>query len=107
MFKDAAREELVAAVRAVAAGRTHLPAGPAAQLAARLTDVALTDREAEVLALVAEGLRNKEVAARLGVSEFTVKAHVQNLLAKLGVHDRTEAVTVAVRRGIIRLDPPG
>lgn len=103
LFKDAARDELVAAVRAVAAGRTYLPAEPAARLAARVGDDALSDREVEVLALVAEGLRNKEVAARLGLSEHTVKVHVQNILAKLHAGDRTEAVTAAARRGIIRL----
>lgn len=103
LFKDAARDELVAAVRAVAAGRTYLPAGPAARLARRVGGDELTGREVEVLGLVAEGLRNKEVAARLGLSEHTVKVHVQNILAKLRAGDRTEAVTAAVRRGIIRL----
>jgi two-component system NarL family response regulator len=103
LFKDAPRDELLAAVRAVAAGRTFLPPGPAARLAHRMSADELTDREVEVLGLVAEGLRNKEIAARLGLSEFTVKVHVQNVLAKLGVHDRTEAVTAAARRGIITL----
>jgi DNA-binding NarL/FixJ family response regulator len=64
----------------------------------------LTNREMEVLALIARGFRNKEIAGHLGIREDTVQGHVKNILAKLSVHDRTEAVSVAVRRGIVRLD---
>lgn len=75
----------------------------AERLSEYLPQVALTDRETEVLELVAQGLSNKEIAGRLGTASGTVKMHVQNVLEKLGASDRTHAVTIAIRRGILRL----
>ena len=75
----------------------------AAQLAEHLADEALTPREIEVLRHIAEGNRNKEIADRLSISEETVKVHVKHIMDKLGASDRTEAVAVAIRRGIIEL----
>jgi two-component system NarL family response regulator len=104
LLKDTLAEKLVGVVRDVAAGgRPVLP-----EIAQRLTDrmfqPALTNREIEVLRLVARGMRNKEIAADLKISDETVQGHVKNILAKLSVHDRTEAVAVAVRRGIVHLE---
>ena len=76
----------------------------ARKLADRVTKPVLTPREIELLGLIAEGLRNKEIAGRLGISGQTVEGHIKNILAKLDVHDRTGAVTAALRRGIIHLD---
>jgi DNA-binding NarL/FixJ family response regulator len=75
----------------------------AERLSEYLPQVALTERETEVLELVAQGLSNKEIAGRLGTASGTVKMHVQNVLEKLGASDRTHAVTIAIRRGILRL----
>src|SRR5215469_5281606 len=104
LLKDTLAEKLVGVVREVAGGgRPVLP-----EIAQRLTDrmfqPALTNREIEVLHLVARGMRNKEIAADLKISDETVQGHMKNILAKLSVHDRTEAVTVAIRRGIVHLD---
>ena len=79
----------------------------AQQLTGFFPDVALTPREVEVLRLVARGLGNKEVGDVLGTAPGTVKAHVQSILSKLGAKDRTHAVTIALRRGIIHLHSPG
>jgi two-component system, NarL family, response regulator len=67
-------------------------------------ETALTGRETEVLRLIVQGMRNKEIAARLNISEETAQSHVKNILAKLSVHDRTEAVAIAIRRGIVHID---
>jgi DNA-binding NarL/FixJ family response regulator len=104
LLKDTLAEKMVAIIREVAGGgRPILP-----EIAQRLTDrmfqAALTPREMEVLHLVAKGMRNKEIAGALQISDETVQGHVKNILAKLLVHDRTEAVAVAVRRGIVHLD---
>ncbi len=104
LLKDTLSEDLVRVIRAVFAGERPLPAPMAQRLADNLLQPRLTARELEVLGLIAEGMRNKEIAARLGISEETTQGHVKNILAKLGLHDRTEAVTVAVRRGIVHLD---
>jgi two-component system NarL family response regulator len=74
------------------------------KLADRVKQPALTARELEVLQLIATGMRNKEIAGALNISEETTQGHVKNILAKLNVHDRTEAVTLAIRRGIIHID---
>lgn len=103
LLKDAARTQLVEAIRAIAAGAVYLPPAVAGRLAERLPHPDLTDRELEVLKLVADGLRNKEIAARLHIAESTVKVHVQRILGKLGVADRTHAVTTALKRGLISL----
>jgi DNA-binding NarL/FixJ family response regulator len=101
VLKDMACGEITDAVRMVHAGKRLLPAPLADKLEAR--GPALTARETEVLRLVARGESNKIIAAELGVVEGTVKAHVLSIFAKLGVDDRTAAVTVALRRGIIKL----
>ena len=85
------------------AGRRGIPPAIAATLAEHTPRIELTPRETEVLSLVAKGLSNAQVAERIGRTEGTVKVHLRNILQKLGVHDRTEAVTAALRRGFIRL----
>ena len=104
LIKDMLGEEVVRAVRAAAAGRRAIPAAVAGRLAEFTPRVNLTAREVEVLRLVAKGLRNREVARVIGRTEGTVKAHLKHIHEKLGVEDRTEAVTVALQRGIIHLD---
>ena len=101
LLKDTLSDDLVRVVREVYAGSTTLPSNVATRLAARSTQRGLTTREVEVLERIAEGLRNKEIGAVLRISEETVQVHVKNILSKLGVNDRTAAVTVAFRRGII------
>jgi DNA-binding NarL/FixJ family response regulator len=103
VVKGSGREELIRAVRAVHAGKKHIPAEVAQKLVEHLSSEKLSARELEVLALVARGKSNKEVGLELAIAEDTVKMHVKNLLGKLGVTDRTEAVTTALRRGIIHL----
>lgn len=101
--KGLVRDELLNAIRTVAKGGKHIPAAIAQRLVDHMGDDAITDRETQVLRLVASGKRNKEIAAELAIAEDTVKMHVRNILSKLNVTDRTEAVTVALRRGIIHL----
>jgi two-component system NarL family response regulator len=104
LVKDTLGQELVRGLRAAAAGRRVVPRAVAERLAEYTPRVDLTAREVEVLRLVAKGLRNKEVARVIGRTEGTAKVHLKNILEKLGVDDRTEAVTVALQRGIIHLD---
>lgn len=104
LLKDTLGDQLTNAIRAVAAGRRIIPPDIAARLAEFTPRADLTDREIEVLRLAATGLRNRDIANAIVRSEETVKVHLKHLMAKLGVKDRTEAVTVALRRGIIRLD---
>lgn len=101
LLKSMLRLELVETLRAVAAGRRHIPAEVAASLAEHAADDALSARETEVLQQVAVGLSNKRVAAALAISEETVKAHMRSILSKLSASDRTHAVTIALKRGII------
>jgi DNA-binding NarL/FixJ family response regulator len=103
LFKDMARKELIHAIRAVAKGQRYIPAPVGSRIAENLPRPGLTAREIEVLQSVAAGLRNKEIAHHLGISEATVNAHVKHILEKLHASDRTQAVTTALRRGIIRL----
>src|SRR5580700_3833731 len=103
LLKDVPREQLVDCVRSVAAGQTCIPPNVAAKLAERMRSPELTERELEVLQLVAVGKANKEVAAALDITEGTVKVHVNNILSKLGVSGRTEAVSVAMKRGIVKI----
>jgi DNA-binding NarL/FixJ family response regulator len=107
LLKEMVHTEVVRAIRVVHAGKRFIPAEVAQQLTGFFPDVALTPREVEVLSLVARGLGNKEVGDILGTAPGTVKAHVQNILSKLGAKDRTHAVTIALRRGIIHLHSPG
>jgi two-component system NarL family response regulator len=105
LLKDTPRDELLEAIRAVHAGQKRLPLEVAAKLAERVTAPELTPRELEVLRLIVAGNSNKEIGAVLSIAEGTVKIHVNNLLGKLGVADRTQAVTEALKRGIVHLDP--
>jgi DNA-binding NarL/FixJ family response regulator len=93
----------VAAIREVHAGRKRIPPQVAAQLAEHLGEEDLTARELEILEQVATGGRNREIAGTLSISEETVKVHVKHVMEKLGARDRTEAVSIALRRGILRL----
>ena len=103
LLKTVEREELVATIRAAAVGQRRISAEVAARLADRLPRSQLSRRELDVLALVVQGKRNKEIASTLDISEGTVKVHVSNILSKLAVADRTEAVAVALQRGILKL----
>jgi len=103
LLKGLLRKELLDTIRAVHAGQRRLPPEIAAEIAEHATDDALTPREIEVLRLIAGGNANKEIAARLSITEETVKGHVKNILAKLGASDRTHAVTIGLKRGFIDL----
>ena len=108
LLKDAPREELFAAIRAAAEGNSPLSPAVAARLMRRMRGPAeetLSSREIQVLELVARGTSNKEIAKQLWVSETTVKSHMLHIFDKLSVTDRTAAVTAALKRGIIRLEP--
>ena len=105
LTKSADREELLEAIRKAAAGQRHIPPEVAARLAERLPRSHLSPRELEVLRLLVRGKRNRAIATALDITEGTVKLHVSSILGKLGVADRTEAVTVALQRGIVQLDP--
>lgn len=110
LLKDTPREELFRAVRAAARGEPVLAPGVAARLMGRLRSPqpeTPTERELDVLRLVARGLTNRTIARELFVSEATVKTHLVHVFGKLGVDDRTAAVTAALDRGLIRLDRPG
>jgi DNA-binding NarL/FixJ family response regulator len=101
--KGMVRDELLDVIRSVHAGKRRLPAAVAQKLAEHIADEPISPRELEVLSLMAAGKRNKEIADELSLAEDTVKMHVRNILSKLQVNDRTEAVTIALRRGIIHL----
>lgn len=104
LVKTTAREELMGAIRAAAVGERYISPAIGARLAERMARTDLTARELQVLGLIAKGKSNKEIAAELFIAEVTVKLHVGHLLNKLGVHDRTQAATTALQRGIIHLD---
>jgi DNA-binding NarL/FixJ family response regulator len=101
--KGIVRGELLEIIRSVHAGKRRLPAAVAQKLTEHMGDEPISPRELEVLSLMAAGKRNKEIAGDLSIAEDTVKMHVRNILSKLQVNDRTEAVTIALRRGIIHL----
>jgi len=103
LLKNTPPSELVEAVRHVHAGRKRIPSGIAAQLAEHIADESLTEREVDVLQRLAGGNRNKDIAELLSISEETVKVHVKHIMEKLGARDRTGAVAIGVRRGIIQL----
>ncbi len=103
LLKGVPRGELLDTIRAVHAGSKRIPPEVAAKLAERISTSELTDRELEVLHLIVAGQSNKEIGRTLSITEGTVKAHVNNLLGKMGVNDRTQAVTEALRRGLAHL----
>lgn len=104
LLKDTPRDTLLETIRAVAAGQRRIPPAVAAKLAERMMEPDLTARELDVLRLIVAGKSNREIGQALSITEGTVKAHVNNLLGKLGVSDRTQAVTAALRRGIVHLE---
>jgi DNA-binding NarL/FixJ family response regulator len=101
LLKSAPRNELLAAVRAVHAGSRYVPTEVAVRLAEYLGQDDPTPRELEVLTLIREGYRNKQIADRLSISETTVNFHIKNLVEKLGANDRAHAVAIAIRRGLL------
>jgi DNA-binding NarL/FixJ family response regulator len=103
ILKSMPPRELVEVIRQVHAGKKRIPPEVAARIAEHVSDEALTAREKDVLKHVAGGNRNRDIAERLFISEDTVKVHVKHIMEKLGANDRTEAVTIALRRGIIEL----
>jgi DNA-binding NarL/FixJ family response regulator len=103
MLKNMPPKDLVEGIRQVHAGKKRIPAAVAAHLAEYFGDDDLTERETEVLGLVASGKRNRMIADHLFISEETVKVHIKHIMEKLGASDRTEAVAIALRRGIIQL----
>jgi DNA-binding NarL/FixJ family response regulator len=105
ILKGHVHRELLTTIRAVHAGHKRIPPEVAAELAEHATDEELSARETNVLRLIAAGNANKQIADRLQIGEATVKSHVTNILAKLHANDRTHAVTIALRRGIIELPP--
>jgi DNA-binding NarL/FixJ family response regulator len=101
LLKDMFFEELEAAIRKVHAGARLIPGSVAERLAARMSSSELTGRELEVLRHIVDGKSNKEIGNTLNISEATVKSHINNILSKLGVSDRTQAATTALQRGIV------
>jgi two-component system NarL family response regulator len=104
LLKGMPRTELLDTIRAVHAGHKRIPPEVAAKLAERISASELTDREQDVLRLIVDGCSNREIGTNLSITEGTVKAHVNSILNKLGVNDRTQAVTEAMRRGIVHLE---
>jgi DNA-binding NarL/FixJ family response regulator len=102
--KDVAPEELVKAIRTVAAGRKFIPADVASILSEHVGREELTPAEANILRMIVGGMSNKEIAFALDISENTVKTHARNIFDKLGVSDRTSAATLAIKRGLVRID---
>lgn len=106
LLKEMVHSEVLRAIRVVHSGKRFIPTEVSQHLSGFFPEVALTPREIEVLSLIARGFGNKEVADVLGTAAGTVKAHVQSILSKLSANDRTHAVTIALRRGIIHLHSP-
>jgi two-component system NarL family response regulator len=103
LLKDMFGEELMDAIRTVYMGKTRIPAAVAQRLAQRMGGPSLTSRELDVLKLIVSGRSNKEIGNELAISEATVKTHINSILSKLGVSDRTQAATTALQRGIVQL----
>jgi DNA-binding NarL/FixJ family response regulator len=103
MLKSMPPKELVEVIRQVHAGKKRIPPQLAAQLAEHMSDEALTEREIQVLSQIADGNRNRDIAEQLFISEETVKVHIKHIMEKLGASDRTQAVAIGIRRGIIQL----
>lgn len=101
LLKGMTSEELITTIREVAVGKSHIPPAIAERLAERMGTEDLTPREADVLEQIVHGKSNKEIATELDISEATVKTHINSLLSKLGVTDRTQAATAAIRRGLV------
>jgi DNA-binding NarL/FixJ family response regulator len=101
VLKSMPKDELLAVVRSVYEGGRHIPPEVAARLAEHLGEDDLTTRELEVLQLIRDGFRNKQIADQLAIAETTVNFHIKNLVEKLGANDRTHAVTIALRRGLL------
>jgi DNA-binding NarL/FixJ family response regulator len=106
VLKSLVRTEILDTIRLVYEGEKRVQADVAAEIAKHTADAALTAREIEVLQLVASGFANKEISFRLSINEETTKTHIKNILAKLGARDRTHAVTLGLKRGIIVLQQP-
>jgi two-component system, NarL family, response regulator len=104
LLKDTSLREMVEAIRAVHAGKRYIPRDIAARLAERMMRTDLTPREIEILKMLSKGPTNKEIGRALGISENTVKNHVNSIIEKLEVSDRTEAATTAIQRGLISVD---
>lgn len=104
LLKGVSFDELLATIRSVKAGARRIPTAVAEKLAERMPGQELTKREAQVLTLIVKGNSNLDIGAALGISEATVKSHVNSLLAKLGVTDRTQAATTALQRGLVHWD---
>ncbi len=104
LLKGMTADELITAIHAVHAGKSHIPPAIAEKLAERMGVEELTPREMDVLEQIVAGKSNKEIADELGVSEATVKTHINSLLGKLGVTDRTQAATAAIRRGLVTFE---
>lgn len=103
LLKSMPKDELLAVMRSVHAGRRHVPPEVAARLAEHLGEEDLTARELDVLRLIRDGYRNKQIADELAIAESTVNFHIKNLVDKLRANDRTHAVTIAIRRGLLPL----
>jgi len=103
MLKSSPRRELIETIRKVHSGKKSVPPDVAAHLVEHWTGESLTEREIDVLRQIVDGNRNKDIAGRLFISEETVKVHIRHIMEKLGASDRTQAVTIAARRGIIEL----
>lgn len=103
LLKSTPNKELLNAIRSVHSGQRHVPPEVAARLVEHLGDESLTPRELDVLRLIRDGHRNKEIASKLIISETTVNFHIKNLVDKLGANDRTHAVTIAIRRGLLQI----
>jgi DNA-binding NarL/FixJ family response regulator len=104
LLKGMSSDDLISTIRAVHAGKSHIPPAIAEKLAERMGAQDLTPRELEVLEQIVQGKSNREIAAELTVSEATVKTHINSLLGKMGVTDRTQAATTAIQRGIVPLE---
>jgi DNA-binding NarL/FixJ family response regulator len=104
LLKSMPNDQIVSVIRSVHAGRKHVPVEVAAKLAEHLGEEHLTNRELDVLRLIRDGHRNKRIADELGIAETTVNFHIKNLVGKLGANDRTHAVTIAIRRGLLQVE---
>jgi DNA-binding NarL/FixJ family response regulator len=102
-LKNTGRDDLLAVIRSVHSGKRHVPAEVASLVVEHLGDDELTTRELDVLRLIRDGSKTREIAARLNISETTVNSHIKNLVRKLEANDRAHAVTIAVRRGILHV----
>ena len=105
LLKTMPNDQILSVIRSVHAGRRHVAPEVAAKLAEHLGEEHLTARELDVLRLIRDGHRNKQIADELGIAESTVNFHIKNLVDKLGANDRTHALTIAIRRGLLQVDP--